>query len=47
MQQIVLYVEEVEYFDGSIWENPQSNTLFAKYNETILEVGDENVLERK
>lgn len=47
MQQIVLYVEEVEYFDGSIWKNPQSNTLFAKYNEAILEAGDENVLERK
>ena len=46
MQQIVLYVEEIEFFDGTTWENPQSNTLFAKYNETILEAGDENVLQR-
>lgn len=46
MKQIVVYAEEVEFYDGTIWENPQSSSLYARYNEKLLEEGDENILSR-
>lgn len=46
MRQIVAYVEEVEFFDGTTWENPNSTTFYMRYNECMLEDNDENVLKR-
>ena len=47
MQQMVVIVDEIEFYDDTTWSNPQSDTLYVKYNENLLEVDDENVLERK
>ena len=46
MQQIVAYVDEVEFYDGTVWNNPNSDSLFARYNENLLSAGDENILEK-
>lgn len=46
IKQIVGYVDEVEFYDGTTWENPQDNNLFDKYNEKILVENDANILTR-
>jgi len=46
MKQFVVFVEEVEFYDGTTWENPQNSILYSQYDEKILEAGDENVLSR-
>lgn len=44
MKQFVVIVTSVEFYDETTWENSQYNTLYNKYNEKILNVGDENIL---
>ena len=46
IKQIVGYVDEVEFYDGTTWENPKSSSLFARYNEQLLADGDEYILSR-
>ena len=46
MQQIVAYVDEVEFYDGTVWNNPNSDSFFTRYNENILSAEDENILEK-
>ena len=47
LQQIVLIPEEVAFYDGSSWKNPQSSALYAKYNEKLLEPDDNNIVQRR
>lgn len=47
MKQIVVILREVEFFDGSIWENTQYGTLYDKYEQQLLADNDKNVLPRK
>ena len=44
MKQVVAYVDEAEFYDGTTWENPKSNEYFTRYYETMLPDGDENVI---
>lgn len=46
LKQFVIYPEEVEFYDDTTWENPQSGILFTRYNEKVLADGDENILKR-
>lgn len=47
LQQIVLIPEEVAFYDGTSWKNPQSSALYAKYNEKLLEPDDSNIVQRR
>lgn len=44
MKQVVAYIDEVEFYDGTTWTNPKSGQLFSRYYETMLPAGDENVI---
>lgn len=44
MQQIVVILNDVEFFDGSTWENSQYDTLCGKYEQQLLSEGDKNIL---
>lgn len=46
MQQVVVILKTVEFFDGSTWSNPDFDTLYNKYNEKLLIAGDPNILAR-
>lgn len=46
MKQIVVILREVEFFDGTVWENSQYGTLYEKYEQQLLAEGDKNVLPR-
>jgi len=47
MKQAVCIVKQVEFFDGTTWENPIFGKLSHKYNQQILSLDDENILARK
>lgn len=47
MKQIVCLVKSVEYFDGTIWENPILGRLVFKYDQQILTADDEYILPRR
>lgn len=47
LQQIVLIPEEVEFYDGTSWKNPQSSALYSRYNEKLLNSDDSNIVQRK
>lgn len=46
IKKIVAYVEEVEFYDETTWENPNSDSLYSKYNGKILDENDENIIKR-
>ena len=46
MKQLVIIVDDVEFFDGTTWENPQSSTLRARYEQKLLVEGDSNIVPR-
>lgn len=46
MKQFVVILQNVEFYDGTTWQNPQYSTLCNKYNEKILSADDENILPR-
>ena len=46
MKQVVIILRDVEFFDGTTWENASYGTLCEKYEQKMLEAGDENILTR-
>lgn len=46
IQQAVIVVRDVEYFDGTTWENPNYGSLCDKYCQQLLEKGDANIAKR-
>lgn len=46
IQQAVIIVKDVEYFDGTTWENPNYGSLCDKYCQELLEKGDPNIAKR-
>lgn len=46
MKQFVVILRDVEFFDGTTWENSQYSTLFEKYEQQLLETDDKNILPR-
>ena len=46
MKQVVIILRDVEFFDGTTWENASYGTLCEKYEQKMLEAGDENILPR-
>lgn len=46
MKQFVVLLKDVQFYDGTTWQNPQYSKLYEKYNGKILSADDENVLPR-
>lgn len=47
IKKVVGYIAQVEFYDEPTWENPSALALYNRYNESILEDGDENILTRE
>lgn len=46
MKQVVVVLGDIEFFDGSTWENSQYSALCSKYDQQLLQEGDKNILSR-
>ena len=46
IKHVVAIVNEVEFFDGSTWKNPDYSDLLVKYEQQIISTNDPNILTR-